>query len=398
MRPPEANDILIKAGTGVGTMMANQAAWAALGAAHHGAGVASTINTAATSASWLGPGSAASATNVTLQNTALHGLAGWVDAKPPVAAAAVGAYTTANAAMRPAAECQANRDEWTADNHINPAVWFTLTPRIISLDLEYFGNMWPNNSAVGASYGATLSALAASLAIPPALASMGASPAAPAEAAAAIGQSAADTAAGDGMRSAFDGVSTLTGPAGQGASAAQDVGGQVSSLMGPMQSVIGAAPQALQEASGVLQAPMGAMGSVGSLTGMFASPGAGAGLVGLGSAAPTEAASAASTVGGVSAAGGSMAGGAGGVGFGGAGVPATSFTRPVSAFEPGGSGRPVGLRPSGALGAEAVRAPTTTTGAGSMMGGMPVGHAGGGQRGSGKYEQPTTVRVIDDQV
>ncbi|MCV7121976.1 PPE family protein, partial [Mycobacterium lacus] len=89
--------------------------------------------------------------------------------------------------------------------------------------------------------------------------------------------------------------------------------------------------------------------------------------------------------------------GGGGASLGGAGVPATSFTRPVSAFESGTSGRPVGLRPSGALGAEALRAPTTSIG-GAPVGGMPVGHAVGGHRGShGKSEQPTTVRVVDDR-
>ena len=80
-------------------------------------------------------------------------------------------------------------------------------------------------------------------------------------------------------------------------------------------------------------------------------------------------------------------------------MPATSFTRPVSVFEPASSGRPVGLRPSGALGAESVRPQTTTTPGGSAVGGMPVGTAAGGQRGShNKSEQPATVRVVDDRV
>jgi hypothetical protein len=58
----------------------------------------------------------------------------------------------------------------------------------------------------------------------------------------------------------------------------------------------------------------------------------------------------------------------------------------------------VGLRPSGALGAEAVRAQTTTTG-GTPIGGMPVGAAAGAHRGShAKSEQPATVRVVDDRM
>lgn len=96
-RTPEANDLLLKAGTGVGTHLANQTAWTTLGASHHASGVASAINTAATAASWLGVGSAASALNVTMLNATLHGLAGWVDVKPAVVSTAIAAFETANA-------------------------------------------------------------------------------------------------------------------------------------------------------------------------------------------------------------------------------------------------------------------------------------------------------------
>ncbi|QUR69456.1 PPE family protein [Mycobacterium spongiae] len=393
-RTPEENDLLLKAGTGVATHVANQAAWTTLGASHHASGVASAINTAATSTSWLGGGSAASAINVTMLNASLHGLAGWVDVKPAVVSTAVAAFETANAAMRPAPECIENRDEWGVDNFVNPIVFYTLTPRIVSLDVEYFGVMWPNNSAVGATYGAVLAGLAESLAIAPPVATMGASPAAPAEAAAAAGQAAAVTGAGDAMRAAYQGVSTGTSGANQSASAGQDVGSQVGSFMQPVQSMMGAIPQALQAPSGLMQAPMSAMQPLQSLMGMFANPGA------LGMGGASSGASAASAAGGISAA---AAGGPGGVGGGGvsmagAGVPATSFTRPVSAFESGASGRPVGLRPSGALGADTPRGPTTTAG-GTPVGGMPVAPAAGAHRGSqGKTEQPATVRVVDERL
>lgn len=390
-RPPEANDLLLKTGTGVATMLANQAAWTALGASHHASASASMINTAVTSASWLGVGSAGSAASATALNASLHGLAGWVDVKPAVVAAAISAYETANAAMRPAPECNANRDEEAADNIANPSVLWTLTPRIISLDTEYFGVMWPNNSAVGASYGAILAGLAESLAIPPPLATMGASPAASAEAAATVGQAAGDAAAGDGMRAAFQGVQTGTTGAGQAASGGQDMGGQLGTFMQPLQSMVGAVPQALQAPSQLMQAPMSAMQPLQSMMGMFANPGA----LGAGTGAPASAVSA------VSAAPSAAAGvGGGGASLGGSGVPATTFTRPVSAFEPGGSGRPVGLRPSGALGADSVRSPTTTTTAGGTgVGGMPVGQAAGGPGGSHKKSDRTgTVRVVDERV
>src|ERR1700739_3324521 len=113
-RTPEANDLLLKTGTGVATMLANNAAWTALGASHHASAAASMINTAATSTSWLGAGSLGSAVSATMLNTSLRGLAGWVDVKPAVVSAAVSAYSMANAAMRPEPECNANRTETVA--------------------------------------------------------------------------------------------------------------------------------------------------------------------------------------------------------------------------------------------------------------------------------------------
>lgn len=385
-RTPEENDLLLKAGAGVITHLANQAAWTALAATHHGSSIASTINTVATSASWTGSGSLASAANATALNASLHGLAGWVDVKPAVVSTAVSAYQMAYGSMRPAPECIENRTETATDYGINPLVLGALTPRITSLELEYFGSMWPNNSAVGASYGTILTALSQSLTIPPPVATMGASPAAPAQAAAAIGESAADEGAGDGMRAAMQGAQTGTQGAGQAASGGQDFMSQASSLMQPAQQLMGAVPQVMQAPMQMMQAPMQMMQP---LMGMFANPGA----MGMGGATP--AVSAVSATSGLSAA---EAGAGGGASLGGAGMPATSFTRPVSAFEPATSGRPVGLRPAGALGAEAMRPQTTTMG-GAPMGGMPVGHGAGGERGSrDKADQPATVRVVDARV
>lgn len=390
-RPPEANDLLIKGGAGVSTMTANGTAWTVLGASHHAAGAISTVNTAATSAAWLGQGSAASAVNATELNVALHGLAGWVDIKPAVVSAAIGAYELANASMRPAPECNANRDEWANDNAINPLVFGALTPRIISLDMTYFGFYWPNNAAVGATYGATLNGLAASLAVPPPPAGMGASPAAPAVAASAVAEAGAESASSNALHAGTEGASAATqGPA----SAAKDVGGQVSQLMGPVQQAVSAVPQALQAPMGMLQSPMqSAMGPAQSMFGMFMNPSA------LGASGAPAAVSAAGTpVNAVSGAVNAAGGGGGALGGGGGGVPASSFTRPVSAFEPGGGGRPVGLRPSGALGVEpaAMRGPVTTTGGG--MGGMPIGHAAAaGQRSSDHRAETATVRIVDER-
>lgn len=382
-RTPEENDLLLKAGAGVITHLANQAAWTALAATHHGSSIASTINTVATSASWTGSGSLASAANATALNASLYGLAGWVDVKPAVVSTAVSAYQMAYGSMRPAPECIENRTETATDYGINPLVLGALTPRITSLELEYFGSMWPNNSAVGASYGTILTALSQSLTIPPPVATMGASPAAPAQAAAAVGESAAEQGAGDGMRAAMQSAQTGTQGAGRAASGGQDFMSQATSLMQPAQQLMGAVPQVMQAPMQMMQAPMQMMQP---LMGMFSNPGA----LGMGGATPAVSTVSATT--GLSAA---EAGAGGGASVGGAGVPATSFTRPVSAFEPATSGRPVGLRPAGALGAEALRPQTTTMG-GAPMGGMPVAHGAGGDRGSrDKSDRPATVRVVD---
>jgi hypothetical protein len=384
-RTPEDNDLVLKAGTGVGAHVANQAAWTVVGASHHACGIASAINTVATEAGWAGAGSAASAANATMLNASLHGLAGWVCVKPAVVAAAITAYQTANAGMRPAPECVANRVETATDNAINPSVLWTLTPRIAALELEYYGTMWPNNAAVGAAYGAVLAGLAASLAIAPPVAGLGASPEAPAQAASAVGEAAAQAAAGDGMRAAYQGVQTGTTATGPAASSVPDVGGQLGSFMAPVQALTGAAPQALQAPAEMLQLPMSAMQplpSLQSLTGLFTGTGVPDVVDGAETGVP---------IGGGGAPAGEAAPSPGG-------MPATTFTRPVSAFEPGTGGRPVGLRPSGALGTETLRPPTTTV-AGTSVGGMPVGRPSGGQRRSDdKSTQPATVRVVEDPV
>lgn len=392
-RPPEANDTLLKAGAGTATMLANVAAWTSLGVAHHTSAIASTVNTAATAASWIGMSGAQSAVNATELNTALHGLAGWVDVKPAVVSAAVSAYELAFATMRTAEECEANRSEWSFDNGVNPSVFFMLTPRIVSLDVQYFGVMWPNNAAAGASYGATLSALASSLAIVPPVAGMGASPAAPAAAAAATTQGAAEAAAGGGMKGASEGASAAGGVGSQGASAASDMGSQMSSMLGPVQQAMSSVTQLPQ---GVMQAGQGAMQPLQSMMGMFMNPSMLGGGAGMGGA--SAAALPASTAGAVMPGAGAGIGG-GGAGLGGGGAPVSSFTRPVSAFEPASAGRPVGQRPSGALGVGESPRPTTTS-VGSGMGGMPVGHGAAGRNSEGDRSaaRVATVRVVDNRV
>jgi hypothetical protein len=374
-------------------MLANVAAWTSLGVAHHTSAIASTANTAATSASWIGISGAQSAVNATELNTALHGLAGWVDVKPGVVSAAVSAYELAFATMRTAEECEANRSEWAADNLANPSVLGMLTPVIVALDVHYHGFMWPNNSAAGASYGAMLSALAASLAVIPPPAGLGASPAAPAMAASAMAQGAAEAAAGGGMKGASEGASAAGSAGSQGAGAASDMGSQMTSMLGPVQQAMSSVTQLPQS---LMQPAQGLMQPLQSVMGMFMNPSMAGGGAGMGGA--SAAAMPASTVGAVMP-GGGVGGGGAGLGGGGGGAPVSSFTRPVSAFEPGAAGRPVGQRASGALGVGESPRPTTTS-AGSGMGGMPVGHGAGsrGSEGDRSAARVATVRVVDNRV
>ena len=169
------------------------------------------LNTAVTSLNFEGVGGLSSMTAVTGLNTALQLLAGWVQEKPPIAASAVSAYETAVSTMIPAEVSIANRTEQAADVGINPSVLGALTPAIVALDTEYFGEHWPHNAGAGASYGAALAALVAALAVPPPFAPLGASPAAPAAAAAAVAQAAGTT----GMQAATQGTGQVTQMAGQ---------------------------------------------------------------------------------------------------------------------------------------------------------------------------------------
>ncbi|MGV0748109.1 PPE family protein [Mycolicibacter heraklionensis] len=386
-RTPETNDMLLKSGAGVATMLTNGAAWTSLGVAHHASGIASAVNTALTSIGWIGAGSEGSVLNATLLNVALHGLAGWVDVKAPIVAAAVEAYQLAYGSMRTTQECEENRVETATDYGINPSVLGALTPRITSLEFEYYGLFWPNNAAVGASYGAVLTALTSSLTVPAPVAGMGASPAAPAAAASAVGEAASQAAAGGAMRAAYTGTSSATNAAGQGANAAQGMGSQMSSMLGPVQQIGSTLMQAPQS---LMQMPQSMMSPMQSLMGMFMNPS----MLG-GALNPAGAGGAPATA---MLANATVSPGAGGFGGGGAGAPVSAFTRPVSAFESGG-GRPVGLRPSGALGSVESQRVTTTSAGG--MGGMPMAHgAGAGGKGQGdrSSDRTHTVRVVDDRV
>jgi PPE-repeat protein len=147
--PPEVNYLRL-AGAGAGgtaTTMASAAAWQALAVGDEAAASVSTLNTVATAVHFEGVGGTSSADTVTGLNASLHLLAGWAQAKSPIAVSAVSAYETAVSSMIPAEVSLANRAEQAADVALNPLVLGALTPMIVALDAEYFGEHWPHNAS-----------------------------------------------------------------------------------------------------------------------------------------------------------------------------------------------------------------------------------------------------------
>lgn len=370
--PPEANYLrLVGPGaTGTATTLASAAVWQALMAGHEVAFSASSLNSAATAVNFEGLGGLGSATAATGLNTALQMLAGWVQEKPPILASAVAAYETAVSSMIPAEVSLANRTAQAADVAMNPMVLGALTPAIVALDAEYFGEHWPHNAGAGAAYGAALNALVPALTVPPPMAPPGASPAAPASAAAAVAETAGETAAGQAMKES----SRFAALATEGTAAPADgIGQAASTLMQPLQSAIqpltGMFGAPMQTAHGLGSLPQSLMGKLGGLS---ASASAGAPAAPAGSLAGTVAP-------GVSAPGGLVgAGVSGSVGGDATGAPLTSYTRPTSSFAPEPSGRPVGLK-TGLFSAAELHGPAMTGG-----GPVPVPPAGAGMLGHSK--------------
>lgn len=392
--PPEANYLrLVGPGaTGTATTLASAAVWQAVMASNEVAFSASTLNTAATAVNFEGLGGAGSATAATGLNTSLQLLAGWVQEKPPILASAVSAYETAVSSMIPAAVSLANRAEQAADVAMNPLVLGALTPAIVALDAEYFGEHWPHNAASGVAYGSALTALVPALSVPPPMAPPGASAEAAASAAIAVAETAGETAAGQAMKEtgqaatlASEGTAPPAEAIGQLTQAGSMLIQPLQSAMQPLGGMFHSPMQAIQGLAGV---PQSLIGQLGAAAGSVEEAGLPAAVL----AAP-----------GSGVAPGVGPGGAGSVGPGGAGAPMgsaggvpsaplTSYTRPTSSFGPEHGGRPVGLK-TGLLSAAELRAPTTTGG-----GPVPVSPARAGMLGESKDKDgnagATRVRVV----
>lgn len=349
--PPEVNYLRLvgDGAAGTATTLASAAAWQALTAGNEVALSLSSLNTAVTAVDFDGVGGSSSATAAGELNSSLQMLAGWTQEKPPVVGSAVSAYETALTAMIPAEVSIANRTEQAADVAMNPLVFGALTPAIVALDAQYFGEFWPQNASAGAAYGATLAGLAAALTVPPPLAPSG-SPSAPLAAAASAAQGGAQVAAGQSMQQAMQQAATMT---------AQESGSAASQLTQPLQQALGMfGNQSLGEWDPPEDALLDEMAP---FLGMGALP---------------------MTAGGVGVQ--SLSGLSSGVG----GVPGaglTSYVRPPAAFPAENSGRPVGLRP-GPLTAADLRGPTT-------VGPMPMAPGTARGKDSAKDEDVARARV-----
>ncbi|TDH57287.1 PPE domain-containing protein [Mycobacterium eburneum] len=387
MGPPEVVAAILEAGPGPGSTIANQLVWITETISHELSMGLSAVNTAATATQWIGLGGAASTVSATGLNAGLQTMVGWTTHKVSVVQAALDAYACARPAVIPSVVCQTNRDEWAALMASN--ILGQNTPAIIERDMEYFGEHWPHNSSVGLTYSGALSALTAALAVPPPVAPMGASPAAPASAATAVAEAAANPgdAVGAPAQAVQAGAQAAASPGEMTAplSSVFEQGSQlVSSATEPLNSVGQASGQVFQGVSSMPQTLLGTFSAV-RPTDVAATD-----------VAATEAATwRAGVAGGIGAgSGGAGVGGVGGGGYPGAAL--ASFTRPASTFTPEEGGRPLGR--AGVLNAAELRGPTTTF----PMGGapVPVSSAGAGMLGrapEGASKEVARARIVVDE-
>jgi hypothetical protein len=384
--PPEQVALIFEAGNPA-SVVANNAVWVTETANKELSAGLSTVNAFATAANWQGVGAVASLVANTGLNAGLHTLVGWTAHKIGVTQAAVEAFTIARSSVIPSVMSVRNRVETQVLYDTN--FMGINGPNIAAHEFEYHGEHWPHNSSVGWTYSGALSALTAALAVPPPIAPLGASPAAPA----AAGEAVAQATAQSGMSDAVQASGQAGQAAGQAGSAPADAGSQLSSLFQQPMSMVSGMTQPLQE---VFKAPMEAVQSIGSMPqglmsmgGMFSAAG--------GPNAASAGAIAEPVLAGGGAAGGVGAAGVGGVGSGIGGFPGaalTSYTRPTSSFEPETGGRPTSLR-AGVLNAADVRGPTASTGMGGTP--MPMSPAGMLARGTGAESDKdavTRARVV----
>jgi len=385
---PATVAMLFESGAGPETVLAAAAAWAVEAAMHDMSIVASGLNIASLLPNFVGVGGTASAATGSLLNGLQGALGGHCLKQQLIMMAAAELWSATRTGLIPSAIVDENRVETAADIAANPAVLGALTTRIGELQVEY-GEYWSQNASLGSNYGTTLNMLAAELSTAPPPAAMGANPAAPAMAAAQVGESAATNTATATARATSEAASTgMQGATGGGMDGmVGQLGSMMSGMVQPLSGMFQAFTSPFQSLSSLPQSAMG------SLTGLMGGMrGTGGGI---------EAASAIETakpIPGVGAGGAGIGAGGGG----GGGVPAsamsglTNYTRPTSSFAPEG-GRATGLRP-GLLNTAELASTTGPTQAGGG-GGMPMSpgllnRAGGGE-GSDKKDVQHARIVVD---
>lgn len=329
----------------------------------------STANTASTALNFEGSGGLASGAAASGLNSSLQLLACWAQEKTPILASAVAAYETAVSTMIPAETSLANRGLQASHVAMNPLVLGALTPAIVALDTEYFGEHWAHNASAGAAYGSALTALLPALAVPPPV-PPSAVPADP-SAIAAVTQTAEQTVVGEAAGSVR---SVAAGDAaGQVTQALSGLAQPLQSAVQPVMGMFQAPMQALQAMAGL---PQGASGDRGGISA--------AALPGRVELPASVTADRVSVGGGAALGGGTPAATAAGL---------TNFTRPTSSFAPGEGGRPVSIKP-GLLSA------TDHRGALAAVGGSPVSvspaHAGmlGARKGEPSSGEGARARLL----
>jgi hypothetical protein len=387
-RPPEANDLLLKGGAGVGPTLAALAGYLAEIASCEATAGVSVANMMALNVDFQGAASLASTAQSTLVNSVTHLFTGWLAEKPPLITAAVDAFSLAYSTMVPAVLCTTNREEWGIATTLNSIFPPFFMPDIIRTDTQYYGHFWPTNAGTGAMYAGVLTSLMPALAVPPPITPPGASPAAPAAAASAVAESTATGAAGDAMRASSEAAAQTANSGGMGTESVSKFAQQA---LQPLQQGLEALPKAFEGVVGLptkLAEP--AMSAFQSLTGLFGSGLKGSEVTGATDALRTGP-SGAVNAGGLGPTAGIGGGGGGASGLSPTAHGLTSYTRPVSSFAPDGGGRPTGLRSAGLLSAAETRIPTTASGMGG--GAMPMAPAGMLGHGRGENEQQSVSRA-----
>lgn len=230
---PASAYMTMTGGAWAAPMHAAGAAMTALGAHVDATVVSSGVNDVIVGEGWSGQARVRAAASVTELNAdqGTYGLQSML--KGQLLNAAGELHTTTVPQMVTHIQANANRGEWGIDNAINPSVLGMLTPRLIDLDGEYFGFMWPNNASAGLRYGAGLDALAAALSALSALPSLaGGSVAAPAMAAADVAGNAGMSMMSAVMSATGQAATAAVSPATSGASQAGSLSGQ-SALSAP---------------------------------------------------------------------------------------------------------------------------------------------------------------------